>query len=497
MALLGFGDRYAMFDATPVENLFIQEYMLSANGDFVKVYLYGLMQCYHPSAEVSLATFARDLGMDENQVRNAFSYWERLGLVRRVADNPPSYAFLNLKDTMLMKAQDDDGLYRYADFNQSLQAQFGTDRLLAPREYEKVFEWLTALELPETVVQLLVAYCIKEKGIKFKFAWADKVAHEWADAGVRTVLQAEETMRRSSIFNEGLRKVLRQLGKRHSPSVADEALYATWTEEWGFSLEAILAACAETTKGSPTMAYLDGILKRQHGLGLHDAHAVQAQWQKERSEAAPVRELLYAMGIKGTAPTKAWTDSYERMAASGFSHSVMLLAAGQVSRHGGKLDDFERLLTAWQARGLTDEAAVEAYLEQVKSRNALLTRLFERCGETRRPTARDRAMLEEWLEMGLIESVIAVAAEASSHAEQKMPFMDKVLKAWHAQGVRTEADARAARERHQGQAAAVGKSGNTRPSKEVAEHRYTQKEYTPEEMDALFVNLFPDEEESP
>lgn len=498
MPLFDFGERYVMFDATPVENLFIQEYMLRAEGEFVKVYLYGLMQCYHPVPGATLQTLARDLGMDEERVRNAFAYWERMGLVRRVSDNPPSYVYVNLKQSLLMKAQDDDGLYRYAEFNQSLQAQFGPDRLLAPQDYERVYDWIEGLGLPETVVQLLVAHCIRTRGLKFRFSAADKVAHEWAQAGVRTVADAEDMMRRSGLSQESLKKVLRRLGKRHAPSMDDEALFAKWTQEWGFSTEAILAACAETTKGSPTMAYLDGILKRQHQLGLHDAQAVQAQWQRERAESEPVREILHAMGVKGTAPTKAWVDCYERMAASGLSHGVMLLAAGQVSRHGGKLDDFERLLEAWLARGLTDEAAVEAYLERVKNQNSLLLRLFERCGEARRPTARDRAMLDKWYEAGISEAVMEVAAEAAGNAEQKLAFMDKVLRSWHEEGIRTAAEARAARERHLGQsgAPAPAKAQQTRPSKEVAEHRYEQRQYTTEEMDALFMNLFPEEEEA-
>ena len=36
-------------EMTPVDNLFFLEYMPDADGTFVKVYLFGLMQCYHPS----------------------------------------------------------------------------------------------------------------------------------------------------------------------------------------------------------------------------------------------------------------------------------------------------------------------------------------------------------------------------------------------------------------------------------------------------------------
>ena len=44
MGLFAFDQQYAMFDATPVQNQFILEYMPSAPGDYVKVYLYGLMR---------------------------------------------------------------------------------------------------------------------------------------------------------------------------------------------------------------------------------------------------------------------------------------------------------------------------------------------------------------------------------------------------------------------------------------------------------------------
>ena len=43
MALFGFDEQYAMFDVTPVANQFLLEYMPMARGDYVKVYLYGLM----------------------------------------------------------------------------------------------------------------------------------------------------------------------------------------------------------------------------------------------------------------------------------------------------------------------------------------------------------------------------------------------------------------------------------------------------------------------
>jgi len=75
LALFGFDEGFSMFDVTPVENLFISEYLPGAKGDHVKVYLYGLMQAYHPSREMTVGDMAHDLSLTEEEVMAAFRYW--------------------------------------------------------------------------------------------------------------------------------------------------------------------------------------------------------------------------------------------------------------------------------------------------------------------------------------------------------------------------------------------------------------------------------------
>ena len=89
--LFGFEDRFAMFDMTPVDNQFIQEYLPSARGDDVRVYLYGLMRCYHPEENLTPARMGQDLNLTEEEIARAYRYWERKGLVRRISDDPVGY----------------------------------------------------------------------------------------------------------------------------------------------------------------------------------------------------------------------------------------------------------------------------------------------------------------------------------------------------------------------------------------------------------------------
>lgn len=361
MPMFGFADKFAMFDATPVENLFIQEYMLAADGEFVKVYLYGLMQCYHPAPSATLRTIARDLDMEERRVENAFGYWERMGLVRRVSDNPPTFVYQNLKQIELMRAQDDDGLYRYADFNKSLQAQFGSDRLLHPQDFERVYDWVEGMGLPEEVVLMLVSGQIRSRGKKVTFKSMDAEARRWAEAGVRTIADAEEMLRQTTERYAQVRQVYKKLGRRFAVSEPDEALFDKWTREWGFDMQTILAACDETTKGVPTFAYLNGILERMYNEGMKTREDLQDDLKRDEAVKALLREL----GMRGTSPTEDSRSLLEGFLAEGFARETIALAASRVARKGGKLDALSRTLEIWKSEGAMGYAEAKAYLQRV------------------------------------------------------------------------------------------------------------------------------------
>ena len=101
MAMFGFDEQYAYYGVTPVDNQFILEYLPAATGDAVRVYLYGLMQCHHPEQTMTLPQMARELALSEEAVMSAYRYWERKGLVRRIADNPPAFRYVSLHQLAL------------------------------------------------------------------------------------------------------------------------------------------------------------------------------------------------------------------------------------------------------------------------------------------------------------------------------------------------------------------------------------------------------------
>ena len=66
---------------TAVSDLFIDEYVPSANGDFVKVYLYLLRLLTRKNSSLSISSLADTFNQTENDVMRALRYWDKSGLV--------------------------------------------------------------------------------------------------------------------------------------------------------------------------------------------------------------------------------------------------------------------------------------------------------------------------------------------------------------------------------------------------------------------------------
>ena len=192
MAFCAFDDSAALFDSTPVENMFITEYMLRAPGDFVKVYLYALMLCYHPSPRMSLSAMAKDLDMQEEDVERAFKYWARDGLVRQVGDNPVRFTLANLKQLTLTRAENPgDKLYNEKFIR---EAERILKRTLLPEETNLINDWVQVFELPEEVVLMLLQIEMENSRGRVSIKIADGRAKEWAQSGIRTVDDVEKVV---------------------------------------------------------------------------------------------------------------------------------------------------------------------------------------------------------------------------------------------------------------------------------------------------------------
>lgn len=473
--MLRYDSRFAAYDVTAVANQFIIEYMPSARGEYVKVYLYGLMLCSHPQEDMTLAAMAHELGMEEETVAAAFRHWEYAGLVERVQDDPPEYRYIHPVWRSFL-AGDTGTEPAYQAFMEDLYSIFEGKRNLHGFEKRKAWEWVEELHLPPEAVLLLVRHLAASQGVNFRFGGKEpeRLAQLLADEKVRTVEDAMEVLGREKAVEDGAAEVLRRFRSRRRIPTQDEAeLYRKWVREWGFTGEAVLEACAETTKGSPTFAYLDAILAGIRERGA--AGSVEAL-KTDRDENDRVREMLHALGAPGTALNEGTRAAYRRMLAL-YPHSIILLAAQQCGLQHLGLDDVEAGLERWKERGLETEAEVRAFIETFNAQSDLMRRLGEIWGKKVPGGQKNRALADAWLNsLGFSPEMILHCAAWASDAEKAMPYLDSLLRAMHQQGIMTPSAADAAHAQwRQSQGREKPAAGRT-----VNAQQYEQRDYSKE-----------------
>ena len=337
---------------TALENLFITEYMPQAKGDHVKVYLSALYHAQQRDEGLTMEDFSQELGLTPDEIEAALRYWERRRLLTRVSDAPLQYTLYHLGERLLTGQDSQGGDQDYIAFSEAVYAVFQGERKVRPSEIVTAWEWVTDLKLAQEVVLMLLNYCKDTRGRNFTFKAAAKLALQMREEHILTPEDAEAFLGHSRSVHEGARAVLRRFNMRRQPTEDELHLYRKWTTDWGFSPDAVLAACTETVKASnPSFGYLDGILNGLRRRGAAGgAQAVTSQIARESEALKGAREVLAALGTR-ISPTVVLT-AYEQLLKRA-SHDMVVAAAREAAVRRGRFEDLPKLLEEWRQRGIT------------------------------------------------------------------------------------------------------------------------------------------------
>lgn len=303
-------------NATLLPNDFIDNYMIDANGEFVKVYLFLLRHLDDPCSSITIATIADCLNNTENDILRAFRYWEKQGLLRLEHDPDGKITGLELqktarpnktaavsKDTLEISAQKAPAATaasRKAVPIDSFRAQKEIKSLLfiaeqylgktlTRSEMETITYFYDTLHMSADLIEYLLETCV-ENGHK-SMHYIQKVAFSWAESGIETVTQAKEE---SMLYNRSCYTVLNAFGiKNRGPAASELTYIRKWAEEYGFSPDIIAEACRRTISAThqPSFEYADKILtkwRERNIRHLKDITSLDEEYQKERSTGKAV-----------------------------------------------------------------------------------------------------------------------------------------------------------------------------------------------------------------
>lgn len=275
---------------TDVENIFINEYMPAAPGDYVKVYLYALLYAKQ-DLEMTHEKLARELEISLETVDEAWNYWAKMGAVKIVNRKPRAsmlgydIEFVNLRELMYggmspageVAAQEEEPAEekkkKLSDFDaedilcrDNMQEVFSfaenlKGRPLSAKEMKSIASWHDDYGIDEDLIKKAVEYCFERD--KTSIRYLEAVIREWHELGIKTAEEADaHTEKLTKRFGD-YKRIMYALGiVSRTASDGEKKIIDRWLDEMGFSMERILDACQRTVGiANPNVNYVNKILE--------------------------------------------------------------------------------------------------------------------------------------------------------------------------------------------------------------------------------------------
>lgn len=420
-----------------VENKFIVEYMPYADGDYVKVYLYGLSLAGRKGdKDDSLERLARRLDLDIATVDAAIEYWTEQGLMSRLGDEICYFSPRTARAKI--KKYDVD---KYAEFNRQAQLYISA-RLIAPNEYNEYYALMEKLNLEWQAMALIIKYCVDLKGNNVSGHYVLAVARNLAEDGYRTYDAVGDRLDEYGVYYKGLSEVLAVMGKKVDHESVK--LYKKWRTEYKFEQDFIVHAASYVKRGGAPV--LDAKLKQYHDLGLFSTDIVD-KYEEERKQvyklAKSVNKILGVYLENVDYEISTYINPWLGM---GFEPDAVLAAADYCMRNDLKrLSDLDAVIRDFFANGRTTESAIRQNLEHENRHDSEIEKLFSALGIKGAVKDIHRAYYCNWAEKwGMPAELIDYACLLAVGKENALAYMNKLLRDWHESNITTADAAKAA-----------------------------------------------------
>lgn len=289
---------------TMVPDDFIENYMPSANGDYVKIYLY-LLSCVKNDKILSVSILADLFQCTENDIKRALKYWESKKLLAMEENASGEITALSLNDgsaqeviipaeNIVEAAPPEKHSYTAAETkafreqSEIRQLLFVCEQYIGKQltrtDLETLLYFYDQLHFSTDLIEYLVEYSVSKN--KRSLRYMEAVALEWHKRGIKTV---EEAKLDSKPFSKECYLVLKALGiNNHDPLPTEVKYVDRWINEFGFTIDIILEACNRTIMQihKPKFEYADGILKAWKAAGVRHLSDVEKLTAEHKNRTA-------------------------------------------------------------------------------------------------------------------------------------------------------------------------------------------------------------------
>ncbi len=306
-------------DVTAISNQFLDHYMVNANGEFVKVYLYLIRCLSKPNLSITTTTIADALEHTEKDIIRALKYWDGQGVLTVTFKNNKDVSSIKINSLSSNKEVSDSitsnevavsvsptleavqDIISSAEKSEELKnnskhelpkneleklinnedikcllyvAQTYIGKTLNSTDTNTILYFYNDLGFSTELIEYLIEYCVSNSHRSMRYI--EKVALDWAKENITTIDEAKEY---SASYSYNFYPVLKAFGlSSRNPAAVEKAFIVKWTDEYGFSMDLIVDACNRTinTIQKPSFQYADSILQRWLKKGVKSVNDLKS-----------------------------------------------------------------------------------------------------------------------------------------------------------------------------------------------------------------------------
>ncbi|MBO5142890.1 MAG: DnaD domain protein [Clostridia bacterium] len=287
-----------LFSDINLPEVFISEYLCSANGDYVKIYVYCLFLCKYDS-EITPLDLSKKLSLPLKTVELGLKYWEEQGVlikknkVYELADLKKIEIDKLYKPKLTSSMEDaiegnNKNILRTQAINEINCAFF--QGVMSPTWYTDIDNLFTKYHFDEDVMIALFRYCFDRQALHKKYLYA--VAEGWASNKVQTMNDLERYYLEVEKSSKIKKSISKKLGITRNLSQYEEAYIEKWTVDYNYSMDIIELALKKTTsKTNFSFDYIDKMITDWHEKSLLTTEDITAYLKEQKQKQKEMKNF--------------------------------------------------------------------------------------------------------------------------------------------------------------------------------------------------------------
>ena len=290
-------DQLPLFSSTQIPDIFFSEYLSSANGDFIKVYLYLLFLSKYDK-DIKINDLSKKLGLSLNTIQDAIKYWEEQEVLTKKSNG---YILNNLQEIELYKLYKPKTSLSAEQVQKSAESQKRANAieyinnkyfsgLMPTTWYPDIELWFKKYSFDEEVMIALFSYCFDKSALHRNYIKA--VADAWSKNNIKTYNDLESYYEKQEKINKIANSISKKLGLNRGLTQYEFAYIEKCNIDYNYPSVVIEIALKKTTsKANPNFDYLDKLLTDWHDRNLKTVDEIQKYLADLKQKNKNIKEL--------------------------------------------------------------------------------------------------------------------------------------------------------------------------------------------------------------